>query len=1426
MRWSSPRSLMLALASLAMIAFLWTIPPQVHGQEKPSPAKPVPKDDPAKRLEGVDKTINQHLDEGQFAEAIPSAREKLELLERTRGKDHWETGVARRDVETYERLAAQPREIQEQFVKALQANKKGIEAFTRRNYTEAQALFREALEIHRRVLVEHPDTATCYHNLAATLQAQGKYAEAEAMHRQALAIRIKALGAEHPDTATCYNNLAATLEALRKYAEAEAMYRQALAIRIKALGEDHPVTAISCNNLAEFLRNQGKYAEAEAMHRQALAIHIKALGEDHPDTASCYHNLAATLREQGKHAEAESMFRRALAIRIKTQGEDHPDTATGYYSLALILEDQRKHTEAVAILHSALAIRIKALGEEHPVTAHTFDKLAVNLLKQGEYAEAESMFRRALAIRLKALGEDHPDTAAGYSALAMTLLKQRKFAEAEAMYRHVLAIRLKTLGEDHPDTADAYHDLAETFLEQGKYAEAEEMSRRALAIYLKARGEDHPDTAAGYSALAMTLLAEGKYAEAEAMCRRALAIRLKTLGKDPRNTGNGYNSLAITLLKQGKHAEAESMFRRALAILLKAQGEDHPGTVASYNNLAVTLQNQGKHAEAEAMHRRALAINLKALGEDHPDTATTIDSLAGTFLKQGKYAEAESMFRRALAIRIKTLGEDHPSTARSYNNLAVTFLEQGKYAEAESMFRRALAIRLKALGEDHPDTATTIDSLAMNLRYQGKHAEAEAMHRQALAILVKALGAEHPYAATNYSHLARTLDLQGKHDKALQTWISATASYEQARLRSVRGLEAALTPHLSPLPSLALILAHAGQPRDAWIRWEQGLARGVLDETVGRATRPLTAEDRKQEADLLGQSQALDERIGKIIGQKRITQEDEKRIEDLKRQASEIRRQLLELQQQFDARYGVLAGKPATIEEIQKAIPEGTTLVGWVDTNYRHGACVLKKNDDPVWVPLPGKGEKGTWTKDEEGLATRLRQALDPDTAQGDWRPLAEALARQRIAPIREHLRGVKRLVIVNSPGMAGVPVEALLAAQERTEGANMAVSYAPSASMFAYLVDKKTTADRPPTLLALGDPAYPAPKPEPPAPTPPNQGIFISRVVPNGNADLNGFRAGDVLIEYAGKPLKTFDDLKTVADDAGPRKVPARYWRAGEMRSVELAAGPLGVALDKRPPTQVVLASRAAEKVLVGMRSGTWERLPGTRREVEAIAALFPAHGVRTILGEEARETTVQGLAGAGKLRGYRFLHFASHGTTDPRNAYRSALILAPDPDRSTDPLAALDTDGTITAEQIARTWDLDADLVVLSACQSGLGPLTGGEGYLGFSQALFSKGAHSLVLSLWKVDDDATALLMTRFYGNLIGTRPGLKSPLPKAEALAEAKGWLRTAKAEEVGQALAALPRGTIVRREAVAPKPTTCPYENPTYWAGFILIGAPD
>jgi CHAT domain-containing protein len=136
-------------------------------------------------------------------------------------------------------------------------------------------------------------------------------------------------------------------------------------------------------------------------------------------------------------------------------------------------------------------------------------------------------------------------------------------------------------------------------------------------------------------------------------------------------------------------------------------------------------------------------------------------------------------------------------------------------------------------------------------------------------------------------------------------------------------------------------------------------------------------------------------------------------------------------------------------------------------------------------------------------------------------------------------------------------------------------------------------------------------------------------------------------------------------------------------------------------------------------------------------------------------------------------------------------------------------------------------------------LGKYERGEGFVGFAQALILAGSRSVCLSLWKVDDAATALLMERFYRNLLGQRVGLRGPLPKAEALAEAKAWLRGLPREEAVKRAAALTQG-VARGAGRKPLPLLPavpgaaagagkgerPYAHPYYWAAFVLIGDPD
>lgn len=192
--------------------------------------------------------------------------------------------------------------------------------------------------------------------------------------------------------------------------------------------------------------------------------------------------------------------------------------------------------------------------------------------------------------------------------------------------------------------------------------------------------------------------------------------------------------------------------------------------------------------------------------------------------------------------------------------------------------------------------------------------------------------------------------------------------------------------------------------------------------------------------------------------------------------------------------------------------------------------------------------------------------------------------------------------------------------------------------------------------------------------------------------------------------------------------------------------------------------------------RGFSFERLPYTRQEVLAISRLFPASQRQVFLGEEAREETVK----TEKLDQFRFIHFATHGFIDEAKPSRSGILLSRDPHSS--------EDGILQMGEIMRL-KMNADLVTLSACSTGLGKLVTGEGVLGLTRAFFYSGARNVTVSLWNVNDSATAALMKAYYENL-------KRGVPESAALRQAKLTLLHGKNRT---------------------------WSQPYFWAAFVLVG---
>jgi serine/threonine-protein kinase len=267
----------------------------------------------------------------------------------------------------------------------------------------AQGKYAEAEAEHRRVLTMRENMAdrdfqaiaASLNNLSSVLFAEGKYEEAETNLRRALELWEHELGPEHPDAATVRGNLGMVLQVLGRHDEAEAEQRTALAALERGLGPDHAEVAASRSNLGDVLFVQGKFEAAAKQHRLALAAWEKAVGPDHPNVAGTRSSLARSLAAIGNYEEAQTQSRKGLMLLEKALGPEHPDTATARAMLADILAAQHQYAEAETVLRLALSQLEQALDPQHPHIAAAQTQLGELLLRRGEATQARTLLERA-----------------------------------------------------------------------------------------------------------------------------------------------------------------------------------------------------------------------------------------------------------------------------------------------------------------------------------------------------------------------------------------------------------------------------------------------------------------------------------------------------------------------------------------------------------------------------------------------------------------------------------------------------------------------------------------------------------------------------------------------------------------------------------------------------------------------------------------------------------------------------------------------------------------------------------------------------------------------------------------------------------------------------------------------------------------------
>jgi CHAT domain-containing protein/tetratricopeptide (TPR) repeat protein len=1078
--------------------------------------------------------------------------------------------------------------------------------------------------------------------------------------------------------------------------------------------------------MGDQLYKQGRYQESLVLATQLRDLVRQHLGQDHPDYARSLNNLAVSYLAVGDHAAALPLLRQAVEIERTARGENHPDYARSLFNLAESYSRMGDYAAALSAERQGVDIIRASLGECHPLYAQSLNNLALTYARMGKLSEALPLCRQAVELWRAALSENHPHYADGLRALASLYCGMRDYTAALPLGRQAADIHRAALGENHPHYGASLYYLANLYERMGDYGAALPLYRQALEIRRTALGENHPDYAKSLDTLALLYQAMGDYAAALPLLRRAVEIRRITVGENHPDYAESLGGLASFYHTIGDCTLALSLYRQALEVRRTALGESHPDYATLLTDLAFVYRDMGDHAAALPLSLQAVEIRRAAVGENHPQFADSLNNLANLYSVMGDCAAAVRLSRQAVEIRRTALGENHLVYADGLNDLALEYRAMGDFEAAIPLLRRAVEIRRTAQGENHPHYANCLNNLAVTLTATGRAPEALTLMEQ---------------AAVCHDWMFGQILMIGSDRQRL--------SYLNTVLGELHKFLSLVHQHFSDSPAairaaLDLVLRRKAATAEALASQRAAVLAGKY-RALEPKLRELTAL-RAQIArmTLLGPGpEGLDPHVWRLA---EWNAQKERLEAELAGQIPE-----LHLEQKLRA---------ADSRAVALSLPEEVTLVEFVRFPVVAFQAVLARGEQE-WKPpryvafiLPGGAPDEVQMIDLgeaepiDRLVAAFRAGVVAEAAGGESRDMAsrreEALGTvesdaglalraalfDRLVPA---LGTRTRLLISPDGDLARLPFEVLPTSDGRRLIDDYQISYLSCGrDVLGFGADAPGQPDKP---LVFADPDFDLEADEPPVPHP------------------------------------------------------------------ELAADAVG------RHTRDIDRDRSAYH---------FHRLPGTRAEGERVACRL---GVSPWLDAAALEGWLKAVC-----RSPRILHLATHGFFLPdqeRDLNREGRSLDFDfgefsgardgPGRLSGPmmenpmlrsglaLAGANTwlragnlpeeaeDGLLTAEDVTGLDLLATELVVLSACETGLGQVHVGEGVFGLRRAFVLAGARTLVMSLWKVPDEPTRELMEDFYARLLAGEG-------RAEALRQAQLAMKAK-------------------------------YPEPFYWAAFICQGDP-
>jgi CHAT domain-containing protein/Tfp pilus assembly protein PilF len=862
----------------------------------------------------------------------------------------------------------------------------------------------------------------------------------------------------------------------------------------------------------------------------------------------------------------------------------------------------------------------------------------------------------------------------------------------------IAEIRAATDPDRWLNEAHRLSTAATTISGAGKLDDALAMEARAIELAEKASGPDDAFVGFLLNELGSLQRNKGQYAKAEATLQRALAINQKTLGPDHTQTADSLNRLGLVYRAMNDYVKAERLLRQSLEITERTLGPDNPRVVIFLDNLQTVHFDLGDLEQAQRDLERALVIAEKVLDPDHPDQARLLNNLGNLYRLRGDNARAEPLLSRALAAYEKTFGAASPRVADTLQNLGIVARQRKDYARAIEFYSRALAIREKTVGPDHQNVAALLNNIANIHHAQHDFAKALATQQRALKIAEKAVGPYHGLTLTLLANIARSYMAMGDRANAIQFQTRAEMGQETAAaLDLVIGSERQKLAYVGDLAESSARTISLNLDLAPNDPDAANLAAVVLLQRKGRVLDAISDSFKSLRERSRPEDQKLLDQWSSTVA----------RLAGLaldgpgKMPREEYQKQLTFLEEEREKFEAEISERSAEF----RAQTQPVTLTS-VQAAIPNNAALIEfatyRPFDPKAVSTDEAFGKPHY------VAYVIRREGTPQGKDlGETKAIDDAIDAWRQA-LRDPQRG--------------------------------------DARELGRVVDEKVMR---PIRDSLGDA---------------NQ-LFISA---DGQLNLIPFAAfvdeqGRYLIQrYSLTYLTSGRDLLRIQIARESKTAPLiianpSFGETEQVSSKTKSPGSNGTRKSGRP--SIIAAA--------DMSSIYFAPLSGTAQEALSIQSLLP--DARLLTGFQATKVALK------QVSAPRVLHIASHGfflaerakdksETNPTNKssqadnplVRSGLALA---DANLH-RGSVGDDGILTALE-ASGLNLWGKLVVLSACDTGVGEVRTGEGVYGLRRAFTLAGAESLVMSLWPISDYATRTLMTSYYQNL-------KADMGRGEAL----------------------------------------------------------